>query len=36
METRPVEAELFYADRRTDMKKLMLALLNFANVPKGE
>ena len=31
MKIRPLGAELFYADRRTDMK-LIAALRNFANV----
>ena len=30
----PVEAELFYADRRTDMTKLRVAVRNFANASK--
>jgi len=34
MKIRPVEAELFHEDRRTDMKKLIVALLNLANAPK--
>jgi hypothetical protein len=33
MTIRPVEAELFHADRRTDMTKLIVAFLNFAKVP---
>jgi hypothetical protein len=37
-ENRPVEAELFHADRRTDrqigMVKLIVAFRNFANAPK--
>jgi hypothetical protein len=32
--TRQVGAELFNADRRTDMTKLIVAFRNFANVPK--
>jgi len=32
MKIRPVGAELFRADRRTDMK-LMVAFLNFAKAP---
>jgi hypothetical protein len=36
---RPVEAELFHADRRTDeqadMTKLLVAFSNFANAPKS-
>jgi len=31
----PVEAELFRADRRTDMK-LTVAFLNFTNAPKNQ
>jgi hypothetical protein len=31
---RPVGAELFHADRRTDMTKLIIAVGNFANAPK--
>jgi hypothetical protein len=30
----PVGAELFHADRRTDMKKLTARFHNFANTPK--
>ena len=30
----PVGAELFHADRRTDMAKLIAASRNFANAPK--
>jgi hypothetical protein len=37
---RPVEADLFHADRRserqTDMTKLTVAFRNFANTPKNE
>ena len=33
MEISPVGAELFHADRRTDMKKLLVAFRNFANAP---
>jgi hypothetical protein len=33
---RPVGAELFHADRRTDMPKLTVAFLNFANAPKNQ
>jgi hypothetical protein len=37
MKIRPVEAELFYADGRTDMMKLIVAFFfNFANVPKND
>jgi hypothetical protein len=32
----PVGAELFHADRRTDMTKLTVAFRNFANVLKKE
>jgi len=31
---RPVGAELFHADRQTDMAKLTVAFRNFANAPK--
>ena len=34
MEIRPVGAELFHADRRTDMKRLIVAFRNFASAPK--
>jgi len=38
MKIRPVGAELFHGDGRTDgridMTKLIVAFLNFANVPK--
>jgi len=34
MKIRPVGAELFHADRRTDMTKLIIAFRNFANAPK--
>jgi len=33
MKIRPVIAELFHADRRTDMTKLIDAIRNFANAP---
>ena len=36
MKIRPVGAELFYADRRTDMKKLIVAFRNFANAPNKD
>jgi hypothetical protein len=36
MKIRPVGAELFYADGRTDMTKLIGAFRNFANAPKKE
>jgi len=32
---RPVGAELFHADRRTDMTKLIVAFRNYANAPKN-
>jgi hypothetical protein len=32
---RPVGAELFHADRRTDMKKVVVAFRNSANAPKN-
>jgi hypothetical protein len=35
MKIRPVGAELFHADRRTDMTKLIVAFRNFANAPKN-
>ena len=31
---RPVGAELFQADRRTDMTTLIVSFRNFANAPK--
>ena len=34
MKIHPVGGELFHADRRTDMTKLIVAFRNFANVPK--
>ena len=36
MKIRPLEAELFNADRRTDMTKLIVTFLNFSNEPKNE
>jgi len=30
----PVGAELFHADQRTDMTKLIVAFRKFANAPK--
>jgi hypothetical protein len=33
---RPVGAELFHADRRTDMTKLTIAFRNFANAPQNK
>jgi hypothetical protein len=35
LKTRPVGAELFHADGRTDMMKLIVAFRNFANAPKS-
>jgi len=35
MKIRPVGAELFYADRRTDMSKLIVAFRNFVKAPKN-
>ena len=34
MKIRPVGAELFHADGRTDMTKLKVAFRNIANAPK--
>ena len=34
MKSRPVGAELFHADRRTDMTQLIVAFRNFANAPE--
>jgi hypothetical protein len=34
MKIRPVGAELFHADGRRDMTKIIIAFRNFANVPK--
>jgi hypothetical protein len=36
MKIPPVEAELFHADRRTDMTKLTVAFRNTANEPTNE
>ena len=36
MQIRPVGAELFYADGRTDMAKLIFALRSFTNEPKNK
>ena len=36
MKIRPVGDELFHADRRTDMTKLIVAFRNFASAPKKE
>ena len=35
MKIRPVGAELFHADGRTDMTKLLVAFRNFANASKN-
>ena len=35
MNIRPVAAELFHADLRTDMTKLIVTLRNFTNSPKN-
>jgi hypothetical protein len=35
-EVRPVGAQLFHADRRTHMTKLIAAFRNFANAPKNK
>jgi len=34
MKIRPVGAELFHVERRTDMTKLTVSFRNFANAPK--
>jgi len=34
MKIRPVGAELFHAEGRTDMTKLIVAFHNFVNAPK--
>ena len=36
MKFRPVGAELFNADGRTDMTMLIVAFRNFANAPKNQ
>jgi len=36
MKIRPVEAELFRADRRTGMTKLIAAFRNMANAPNND
>ena len=36
MKIRTLKAELFRADRRTDLTKLRVAFRNFANAPKNE
>jgi len=35
MKIRPMEAELFHTDGRTDMTKLTAAFRNFVNSPKN-
>jgi hypothetical protein len=35
MKTRPVGAELFHADERTDMTKLRVAFRNLGKAPKN-
>jgi hypothetical protein len=35
MKIRPVAAEIFYADGRTDMTKLIVAFRNFRKAPKN-
>jgi hypothetical protein len=35
MNIRPMEAELFHADRRTDMAKLIANFRNITNTPKN-
>jgi hypothetical protein len=35
MKILPMGAELFHADGRTDMMKLVVAFDNFSNVPKN-
>jgi hypothetical protein len=34
IQIRPVQAELFHADRQTDMTKLTVGFRNFKNAPK--
>ena len=34
MKIRPVGAEFFHADGRTDMTKLLVTFRNFSNAPK--
>ena len=34
MKIRPIGAELFHADGRTDMTKLIVAFRHFANAPE--
>jgi len=35
MKIHPVRAESFLADRRTDMKELIVVFRNFSKAPKG-
>jgi hypothetical protein len=35
MKIRPVESDLFHADGRTEMTKLIVVFLNYANAPKN-
>jgi len=35
MKIRQVGSDLFHADRRTDMTKLIVAFRNFSNAPKS-
>ena len=35
MKIRPAVAEMFHADRRTDITKLIVAFRNFAKAPKN-
>ena len=36
MKIHPVRSELFHADRRTDMMKIIAAFHSFAKAPKKE
>ena len=36
MKSRLIGAELFHADRRTDITKLKVAFRNFKNAPKNQ
>ena len=35
MKIRPIEADLFHANRQTGMTKLMVAFRHYANAPKN-